>query len=95
MNNILAQEMASPENRHCANCIGTLSFRMAAGVVEQRPTCGQEVASSIHSQDAAACVYDDSGQVVHTRVPLRRQSSLLQWSPFTFLIPTTAAPKTA
>ena len=87
--------MASPGNRHCANCIGTLSFRMAAGVVEQRPTCDQEVASSIHSQDATACVYDDSGQAVHTHVPLRRQSSLLQWSPFTFLISTTAAPKTA
>jgi len=24
--NILALEMASPGNRHCANCIGTLSF---------------------------------------------------------------------
>jgi len=24
--NILASEMASPKNRHCANCIGTLSF---------------------------------------------------------------------
>jgi len=24
--NILALEMASPENRHCASCIGTLSF---------------------------------------------------------------------
>jgi len=23
---ILALEMASPENQHCANCIGTLSF---------------------------------------------------------------------
>ena len=25
-NNILALEMASPWNRHCANCIGTLSL---------------------------------------------------------------------
>jgi len=25
---ILALEMASPENRHCASCIGTLSFPM-------------------------------------------------------------------
>jgi len=24
--NILALEMASPENQHCAHCIGTLSF---------------------------------------------------------------------
>jgi len=27
--NILALEMASPGNRHCANCIGTLSFPMS------------------------------------------------------------------
>jgi len=26
---ILALETASPGNRHCANCIGTLSFRIA------------------------------------------------------------------
>jgi len=26
---ISALEMASPENRHCANCIGTLSFRVS------------------------------------------------------------------
>jgi len=25
---ILALEMASPENQHCVNCIGTLSFPM-------------------------------------------------------------------
>jgi len=25
---ILASEMASPGNQHCANCIGTLSFPM-------------------------------------------------------------------
>jgi len=25
---ILALEMASPGNQHCANCIGTLSFRI-------------------------------------------------------------------
>ena len=35
----------------------------------------QDVASSIPGQRAA--VYDDSGQVVHARVPRRRQSSLL------------------
>ena len=28
--NILALEMASPGNRHCANCIGTLSFPVTA-----------------------------------------------------------------
>jgi len=28
--NILALEKASPGNRHCANCIGTLSFPMDA-----------------------------------------------------------------
>jgi len=27
--NILALEMASPGNRHCVNCIGTLSFPVA------------------------------------------------------------------
>jgi len=29
---ILALEMASPGNQHCANCIGTLSFTMALSV---------------------------------------------------------------
>jgi len=29
--NILALEMASPGNRHCANCIGTLSSRVGVG----------------------------------------------------------------
>ena len=28
---ILALEMASPGNQHCANCIGTLSFPMETG----------------------------------------------------------------
>jgi len=30
--NILALEMASPGNRHCANCIGALSFPI--GLIE-------------------------------------------------------------
>ena len=46
------------------------------GATPGRPICDQEVASSIPGQGAAA--YDDSGQVVHTHVPGRRQSSLLQ-----------------
>ena len=37
-NKILALEMASPENQHCANCIGTLSFAMAATI--PLSTCG-------------------------------------------------------
>ena len=28
---MLALEMASPENQHCANCIGTLSFPSGFG----------------------------------------------------------------
>ena len=32
---ILALEMASPGNRHCANCIGRLSFPMATDVTDQ------------------------------------------------------------
>ena len=35
--NILALEMASPGNRHCANCIGTLSFLI--GHARQRHDC--------------------------------------------------------
>ena len=31
--NILALEMASPGNGHCANCIGTLSFSIASRIV--------------------------------------------------------------
>jgi len=33
---ILALEMASPENQHCANCIGALSFPIQ-GAVRQKP----------------------------------------------------------
>jgi len=32
---ILAPEMASPGNQHCANCIGTLSFPILLTVVEK------------------------------------------------------------
>jgi len=31
--NILALEMASPGNQHCANCIGTLSFPIVGGLM--------------------------------------------------------------
>jgi len=31
---ILALEMASPGNQHCANCIGTFSFLMTVLVVQ-------------------------------------------------------------
>ena len=41
----------------------------------ERQTCDQEVVDSISGQVAAA--YEDSGQVVHTHVSRRRQSSLL------------------
>jgi len=34
--NILAFEMASPGNRHCANCIGTLPFPLKPRVREER-----------------------------------------------------------
>ena len=35
--NILALEMASPGNRHCANCIGTLSFPIPIPRLSHRP----------------------------------------------------------
>ena len=30
---MLALEMASPENQHCANCIGTLSFLISVATI--------------------------------------------------------------
>ena len=39
---ILALEMASSGNRHCANCIGTLSFRISASQRAVVVLCGRE-----------------------------------------------------
>jgi len=36
--NILALQVASPENRHCANCIGTLSYPMSVVISHYRRT---------------------------------------------------------
>jgi len=35
--NILALEMASQENRHCAKCIGTLSFPLVLATTTRVP----------------------------------------------------------
>jgi len=40
--NILALEMASQGNRHCANCIGTLSFPIPAVVALGMPLLERE-----------------------------------------------------
>ena len=68
---ILALEMASPGNQHCANYIGTLSFPMGrrVGASVGRRTWDQEVASSILSR---ARLRNDPGQVVHTRMLLHQ-----------------------
>jgi len=40
-NYILALEMASPGNQHCANCIGTLSFPTAGHAMRQPLTASK------------------------------------------------------
>jgi len=55
--NILAFEMASPGNRHCANCIGALSF----------PTAVREVATPLrklacHNHGITQCYLTPSGR---------------------------------
>jgi len=47
---ILALEKASPENRHCADCIGTLSFRIFLGAA---PHC-TELLRYIHIRTVAS-----------------------------------------
>jgi len=46
--------MASPGNRHCANCIGTLSFPIATGL-EKRKQCrvSEHVAGALHVAHSA------------------------------------------
>jgi len=40
---ILASEMANPENRHCASFIGALSFPLTGDVRDQEVWCVEEV----------------------------------------------------
>jgi len=50
---ILALEIASPGNRHCANCIGTLSFFIATATVAiDRIVAATQIDQS-HSQSCA------------------------------------------
>ena len=37
--NILALEMASPVNQHCANCIGALSFPIVSRLLQALTVC--------------------------------------------------------
>ena len=48
--NILALEMASPGNQHCASCIGTLSFRVVHSWVDVTARCRSSCPSACLSQ---------------------------------------------
>ena len=54
--------MASPGNRHCANCIGALSFPIAA-------ECGSELCDNVTCMNGAECQPTSADDVI-CRCPL-------------------------